>query len=61
MLDALEDDKEWQEQKDPKFDHLLDLKFTYGASDLNFKTMKKTCWFNHNPGEAALTTKTDLA
>lgn len=37
MVEALEDDPEWVEQKDPKFDNLLDMKFVFAQSDLDFK------------------------
>ena len=58
---ALEQDPDWLEAKDPIYDHLLDLKFVFSQSDLDFKNMKKGCMFNHNPGEGALTLKTELS
>jgi len=60
LTKALEEDPDWREETDPQYDHLLDLKFAFAQSDINFKNMKKGCWVNQNPGEAALTTKTEL-
>jgi hypothetical protein len=42
------------------FDHLLDMKFSFHQADIDFKRLKKGCWFNQNPGEGALTIKTEL-
>ena len=58
---ALEEDPDWRECKDPMLDHMLDMKFVFSQNELDFKGMKKGCWFNHNPGEGALTLKTELS
>jgi len=50
----------WLEIKDKAYDEILDCRFCYAQSDINFKKMKPGCWINHNPGEGALTMKSDL-
>ena len=50
----------WIELRDKGYDDILDCKFCYAQGDINFKKMKPGCWINHNPGEGALTMKSDL-